>query len=789
MKAILKNTLLTLLLFGSLCATAQQWKNYTSTQNPTCLAEHNDTLWMGTRGGVVKLLKNGTRLATYTHADGLAANFVIKVAVDPQGNKWFLTTIPQGYGDYGGGLSKFDGTNWTICDTNNTGLPTLGIYSMLADAQNNFWFATTMGLTKFDGVTWTNYNNANSPLPGTWASNLMLDKAGNVWCASGGYFVKISGGNWSLIPIPSNITLGSIALDNQGNLWTTWVPSSPWAQQIGVAKYDGTNWSIISTTTGGYSIAIDAQNNKWFTLKNNSLLKFDDVNWTTYTSPNSNISPEYFLLTDSSHTMWFSTEGNYPSQGNGLGSFDGTNWNLYNPSNTGLTGNSISAFAADRHGNNWAASFGAGGYTLLKFNETKWDTILTQGVYLGFMYTDVKDRVWFGQSYFDGTNWNVVTAPPDNDATIYMGIDEQCNTWFRAYTPELYRYDGANWITYNTTNSGINYSIVRSLNTDLQEHVWFGTEEGVLEFNGTNWVKYDSLNSGLVANFIISTEIDLQGNKWFGTEHGVSKFDGTNWTTYTAQNSGLPANRVHEITTDKEGALWFATSNPTTYMHNGVAKFHNNNWITYNSFNSGLCANRVYSIVADHDNNKWFTTEQGLALLTSGNNQFTARVRYTGSICSTGTLTLNPVLHNGTPPYTYNWQSTSNTLSCSTCQNPTLPVLQNDVLMLSVTDANNNTATDTLYLYYCGYTNLQSAVEDLKELNVFPNPGQNQFYITLNDNNVGSTYTLYDLYGRPLISGNLNSSNTKVDVREIPTGMYVLKADNYKPKLLQVVGN
>ncbi len=44
----------------------------------------------------------------YTTANGLAANWVLSIVVDAQGNKWIGTE---------NGVSKFDGTNWTTLHT------------------------------------------------------------------------------------------------------------------------------------------------------------------------------------------------------------------------------------------------------------------------------------------------------------------------------------------------------------------------------------------------------------------------------------------------------------------------------------------------------------------------------------------------------------------------------------------------------------------------------------------------------------------------------------------------
>jgi ligand-binding sensor domain-containing protein len=42
-------------------------------------------------------------------------NRVKAIAIDGQGNKWI--------GTRGGGLAKFDGVNWTVYNTSNSGLP------------------------------------------------------------------------------------------------------------------------------------------------------------------------------------------------------------------------------------------------------------------------------------------------------------------------------------------------------------------------------------------------------------------------------------------------------------------------------------------------------------------------------------------------------------------------------------------------------------------------------------------------------------------------------------------
>jgi len=99
-----KQLLFALFLFFFLAGKSQDtFVNYTNTNEVISIAIEEDVVWLATTGGVVKRSLDGTLVAVYTTADGLANNSVRSIVIDSQGNKWFGTS--------GGGVSKFDGTN------------------------------------------------------------------------------------------------------------------------------------------------------------------------------------------------------------------------------------------------------------------------------------------------------------------------------------------------------------------------------------------------------------------------------------------------------------------------------------------------------------------------------------------------------------------------------------------------------------------------------------------------------------------------------------------------------
>jgi ligand-binding sensor domain-containing protein len=83
-------------------------------------------------------------------------------------------------GTYGGGLAEFDGSNWTVYDTTNSGLPNDGVQSIAIDGSSK-WIATWDGLAKFDGLSWTVYNTSNSGLPDDFIFAVAIDGSDNIW--------------------------------------------------------------------------------------------------------------------------------------------------------------------------------------------------------------------------------------------------------------------------------------------------------------------------------------------------------------------------------------------------------------------------------------------------------------------------------------------------------------------------------------------------------------------------------------------------------------------------------
>jgi ligand-binding sensor domain-containing protein len=607
-------TLLVFISSFSLSQT-QEWIGFTSGKDIWCLADEGQYLWVGTwAGGLVKLNKSTGEFIVYDKWNSkLPDNWVLAIAIDGQGNKWI--------GTYGG-LTKFDGVNWTVYNTSNSGLPDNRIWTIAIDGQGNKWIGTEGGgLAKFDDVNWTVYRTSNSGLPDDWVRSIAIDGQGNKWIGTnGGGLAKFDGVNWTVYKtsnsgLPSNFVY-AIAIDGQGNKWIG-------TGDRGLAKFDGVNWTVYNTSNSGLpynwvnAIAIDGQGNKWIGTGDRGLAKFDGVNWTVYNTSNTGLplNDVWAIAIDGQGNKWIGTLG-------GLAKFDGVNWTVYNTSNSGLPDNYVKAIAIDGQRNKWIGTSGG----LAKFDGVNWTVYNTSNSGLPIDYVraiaiDGQGNKWIGTwrggglVKFDGVNWTVYNTSnsglPDNWVNA-IAIDGQGNKWIGTGWG-LAKFDGVNWTVYKTSNSGLPGDWVWAIAIDGQGNKWIGTDGGGLaKFDGVNWTVYNTSNSGLPSDYITAIAIDSLGNKWIGTGGGLVKFDRFRMTVYNTSNSGLPDNSVSAIAIDGQGNKWIGT-------RGGLAKFDGANWTVYNRSNSGLPSNWVYAIAIDGGGNKWIGTDGGgLAVYREG---------------------------------------------------------------------------------------------------------------------------------------------------------------------------
>jgi ABC-type transport system substrate-binding protein/ligand-binding sensor domain-containing protein len=575
------------------------WNTFSNTQKVLSLIIDDNQVWVGTDGGLLMIDSSNETYVKYTTTNcELVNNYILSVAREHTGNKWFGTN---------GGVSKFDGANWTTYTTAN-GLANNIVRVVTIDSSGNKWFGTDGGVSKFDGANWTTYTTANG-----LGNNLVLsgtaDNSGNVWFGTfGGGVSKFDGVTWTTYTTANGLAndmVSAIAIDNGGNQWFG-------TELGGVSEFDGSTWTTYSTANGlanncVYAIAIDKSGTMWFGTNGGGVSKFDGSTWTTYNFTNclgtNHISA---IGIDSAGNKWFGTVV-------GVRTFDDSNWTNYT-TDSGPASNYVHAIAIDSAGDKW---FGTD-RGVSKFDGDTWTTYTTaDGLASNLVNAIAIDNTgnkWFGTAggvcQFDGVNWTTYTPVDGLNLVISIAIDKAGNKWVGIYGRGVCKFDGATWTTYSTENGLANNSVY-AITVDNSGSIWFGTKGGgVSKFDGATWTTYTTTN-GLANNIVSAIAIDIAGNVWCGTNGGgVGKFDGYTWSTIKT-DSGLVKNYIHTIAIDSAGNKWFGTNEC------GVRKFDGVTWTTYTTTND-LVNDTVFTIVLDNAGNKWFGTAAGASRLGLG---------------------------------------------------------------------------------------------------------------------------------------------------------------------------
>ena len=325
-----------------------RFHNFETDANVKSLAFDGDDLWLGLANGLIRYNTKTIdqhQIFTVGSTGGFLSNGIYKVAVDSKGNKWI--------GTYGGGLSRFDGRQWTIFTPYGggrttydqdwstypfgTGLGDLWVYDIFFDSDETVWIATWKGVSHFDGRTFKTYTQRDG-LIDKWAYAIAKDRNGVFWFGTEGGVSRFDGRNWT----------GYTHQDGLGA--DIGIPSRTGATD----SYDegghhsvGEKGNQLANPNFVLHIAIDQENNKWIGTWGAGLSRFDGKTWVTYTAGNGTVAGNFIhaLEIDPNGTLWAGTE-------NGVSKFDGKVWMSYNTTD-GLIDNNVFSIAFDAEGNKW----------------------------------------------------------------------------------------------------------------------------------------------------------------------------------------------------------------------------------------------------------------------------------------------------------------------------------------------------------------------------------------------------------------------------------------------------
>jgi ligand-binding sensor domain-containing protein/signal transduction histidine kinase len=606
-------------------------------------------------------------IKSYTSADGLIYEGVIRIYQDSRGFVWFTTPV---------GISRFDGYQFT-----NYGMPE-GLFDslmtdMVEDNNGIYWFGTMKGiLYRFDprasgaresqtGQPPQRFEDFKVPeLP--FINKIYKTANGAIYIGTqkGLYLLDDTrGGDDKLVPVKINetdekINVVWLAEDAAGSLWIS--------GQNGLTRRlaDGTLIHYEVQPAGGKdlvrSFAIDAGNQIWLVTEDRHLIVFNPepagaLNKSDKSLRRLRFSPENKLGAGLAQGFAYQfTPEEAPADGSfstptatrdgkiwfiavrkGLGSFDGREFRLYTKAN-GLSNNTASALLEDSFGNLWIGS-DWGAMKLSRKGFVSYNT--DDGLGLEPINNIFSDRR--GTIYAANTDWIINRFDGRKFTSVKLNIPELPDNWLARKT----LLDSAGDWWFGTKNGLYRYSAIESLEQinerrptniyktaeglpdnnifgvfeDSGGHVWISTGGARGDFL-TRWNRQTggfevfSKDNGIPENcYARHFREDAAGNLYFScSAENVLIFQQGRFTAYATEN--LPAGWwIGDIHVDRRGRLWVAS--PTR----GLLKIENlaSGAPTERLYSTadGLSSIHVQFITEDTAGKIYFVTARGMDVL------------------------------------------------------------------------------------------------------------------------------------------------------------------------------
>jgi len=376
--------------------------------------------------------------------------------------------------------SPYNNCSITI-STNNC---SLGIHRLIIKGQQGSLvsYDTVFVEVSFNpSLKWYQFNSNNSGLLGNNPYDIAIDKYNNIWICSDSGITKYDRNYWyswgkntfkkadfwgSIITQENNSMINcsvlAISIDSNNVKWI--------ATENGLVKYNDSTYNFLFTGENISSVA--CYNNKVCAgTISNGIKYFNGQNWFSFTTSNSYLPGNSIrkIIMENDTIIWIGTQ-------NGIAKYDINYWTIYNSSNSILTNNYIYTIALDKSKNKYFSAMGTG---LIKFDNSTFKEYTPPCSEIGAIFPDKIGNIWLG--FISGNTNNA-----------------------------LVKFDGTNWIEFNSTNSGFNsspatpgYGRIYCINEDKNGVLWIGTfGDGIFAYSE------DSLKS-IFPIQLISTQITI----------------------------------------------------------------------------------------------------------------------------------------------------------------------------------------------------------------------------------------------------------------------------------------
>lgn len=552
---------------------------------------------------------------SYTAADGLAHDRVMKIVRDSRGFLWFCTA---------GGLSRFDGSRFVTYSTDD-GLPIHTLTDFLENQDGSYWIATNgAGLVRYAPLARDARVHGSAPrftvlpidrAPAPNRVNVIhRGQTGRLWIGTdGGLFDSDhEGAGPTFRRIPLNLAshpdgllqVWSILEDADNSLW---IGTS--AGLIRRMKDGRSIWYHIRPARGSdhvWTLMIDPARRLWIGHDAGLIIMpiQDLESWSggmvsSTTSSALSGTRVLKLLPSSDGRVWIGTDA-------GLYEFAAGRWKEYRAAH-GLEEAYIQSVAEDQYGNIWAATVASGATRIARDGLTTYTR--SDGLeheVIGMLFETRNGRfcaVGRGPrlNIFDGQRFQAVApklprAGHDarGDSYYAMALHDRAGEWWIPAGDRLYRFPA---VTDPARLAAVDHKAVYILGGGPGSRgIWRLFEDS----RGDVWI----------ARRVPSPEVLIRLERATGTLHRYSERD------------GLPLSAANTFAEDRSGNLWIG------FWDGGLVRYRNGRFQGFSAVDRALSGG-VSALHVDRANRLWCGTSQGVVRIDDVRSDRPHLVRYT----------------------------------------------------------------------------------------------------------------------------------------------------------------
>ena len=495
----------------------------------TSFAQTKDgTIWVGTKNGLAKLTDN--QLTKVNEFPSLRTVSINSLLVDAQDNLWIATSNT-------GLIKKSD--NYIKQYTTNEGVISNSFGALFEDSKKTMWAGTDNGLMAIqDGYHIDNLSNKYN-LPHGFINTIFETEYGDILIGTTYGLLWIRDDNIKIYTekdgLPNN-NVTAIINDGEGSLW--------------VGTYKGGLVRLKDGLFLNYGIKEGLHNNFI-----NTIYEVDSI---------------YYIGTEGGISIFH----------------DGIIKNYSSPNNSAFQ-NWVKAFLKDDTGNLWVGTYDG----LYKFDKGL-KKVLSKNEGLSSnkirsIIKDDKNQLWVGTA----NGINIINK--NHQITI---LDKK---------------------------NGLQSTFIMCLSKNKNGSILIGTNGGGLSMYKDREVKTFTMKDGLAGNVVFNIFQENNGLIWLSTDNGICSYDGKSFTTYNVANK-LFKIAVFQTIIDESNKVWVATGKgiytiDKKYLLESVTKTED---ITakiklydkaYGMRSMGI--NGGSSGILDEQGKIWFPTAKGISIL------------------------------------------------------------------------------------------------------------------------------------------------------------------------------